>query len=216
MKLVGLIPAAGLSRRMGRPKLTLQIGDRTVIERVLDALHAGGVPQTLVVAGPQGAETLAPIIEPRSFAALMRLADETADMKATAEAGVRELKRRAAESGQTPNGVVFTPGDVPALGSELVERLVTAFANEPDKIHVPSASVEQTVKRGHPVVWPWRILAGEIGAIPPDRGLDFLLERNLGCVVDVAARPEELASDMDLPEDYERLKASIEGEPQKG
>ncbi len=38
-----LIPAAGKSARMGRPKLTLPLGGRTVLEHVVTALRRGGV-----------------------------------------------------------------------------------------------------------------------------------------------------------------------------
>ena len=50
----GLIPAAGKSRRMGRPKLTLPLAARTVLEAVLDTVRQGGVETVLVVVGPDG------------------------------------------------------------------------------------------------------------------------------------------------------------------
>ena len=58
--IVALIPAAGHSRRMGRPKLALPLGDRTVLEHVLTALRDGGVERILVVLGPHVAD-LGPI-----------------------------------------------------------------------------------------------------------------------------------------------------------
>ena len=45
----GIVLAAGMSSRMGRPKLILPWGDTTVIARVVDALQQGGVDEILVV-----------------------------------------------------------------------------------------------------------------------------------------------------------------------
>ena len=47
-----VVPAAGLSLRMGRPKLSLPLGGRTVLEYVVGALRQGGVDEVLVVVGP--------------------------------------------------------------------------------------------------------------------------------------------------------------------
>src|SRR5207237_3552168 len=49
---LALIPAAGKSTRMGRPKLALPLGGRTVLEHVVAALRDAGVEHVLVVVGP--------------------------------------------------------------------------------------------------------------------------------------------------------------------
>ena len=51
-----IIPAAGHSTRMGRPKLSLPLGERTVLEHVIAALRQGGVDHVLVVVAPHVAE----------------------------------------------------------------------------------------------------------------------------------------------------------------
>src|SRR5215468_2464915 len=47
-----IVPAAGRSVRMGRPKLVLTIGGQTVLARVVKALRAGGAGRVVVVAPP--------------------------------------------------------------------------------------------------------------------------------------------------------------------
>ena len=51
-----IVLAAGLSRRMGRFKLTLPWGDRTVIGQVVATLEAAGIEEIVVVAGHRGDE----------------------------------------------------------------------------------------------------------------------------------------------------------------
>ena len=48
-RLFAVIPAAGLSRRMGRPKLQLQLGGRSVLHHLLDRLVDARISDRLVV-----------------------------------------------------------------------------------------------------------------------------------------------------------------------
>src|SRR5712691_10446212 len=85
-----LIPAGGRSTRMGRPKLALPLGDRSVLERVVGSVRRAGVEHVLVVIGPHVPE-LVPLA--RSAGAHVLLLDaETADMRATIEHGLRWLE----------------------------------------------------------------------------------------------------------------------------
>ena len=49
MSLFAIVPAAGLSRRMGQPKLVMDLGGKTVIERLLTTLSHPAVDETIVV-----------------------------------------------------------------------------------------------------------------------------------------------------------------------
>ena len=51
--IAAIVPAAGLSQRMGEPKLLLPIGGIPVIARVIEALLAGGVDRALVITPPE-------------------------------------------------------------------------------------------------------------------------------------------------------------------
>ena len=46
-----IVPAAGLSTRMGRPKLLLPFGGEPLIVRVVNALRQGGAAPVVVVIG---------------------------------------------------------------------------------------------------------------------------------------------------------------------
>src|SRR5687767_7060979 len=49
-----VVPAAGASTRMGKPKLLLPWGQTTVLESTLAALQGGGVEAVVVVLAPDG------------------------------------------------------------------------------------------------------------------------------------------------------------------
>ena len=48
IRVAALVPAAGRSQRMGRPKLILGLGTESVIQRVVIALERGGAEPVLV------------------------------------------------------------------------------------------------------------------------------------------------------------------------
>ena len=52
MKLGAVVPAAGLSRRMGSEKVLLPFGDSTMLETVLARLAQAGVSRTVVILRP--------------------------------------------------------------------------------------------------------------------------------------------------------------------
>ena len=90
--ILAVVPAAGHSSRMGRPKLALPLGDRTVLEHVVAALRDGGAAHVVVVIGPHVPE-LVPLAE-SAGADVCRLPEATADMRATVEHGLRWLEDR--------------------------------------------------------------------------------------------------------------------------
>src|SRR5260370_33177634 len=79
MRTFGLIPAAGKSRRMGRPKMLLPLGETTVLEQVLSALRSARVEEILVVVAPD-ADALANLAA-AAHAHVLRLAADTPDMR---------------------------------------------------------------------------------------------------------------------------------------
>lgn len=200
LTLVALVPAAGRSRRMGRPKLTLGLGNESVIQRVVQALERGGASTVVVVAPPieePGAADLANHARAED-AHVVHLPGPTADMRATVEFGLGAI----AEHTPTPDGLILTPGDVPGLSAVLVRAVVRRFLASPDRIVVP----EHEGRRGHPVAIPWPT-ALSIPDLPPGVGVNALLDAHTPGVVAVALEDPTAILDMDTPEDYRRWAA---------
>src|SRR5205823_5578166 len=120
-----VIPAAGKSARMGRPKLALPLGGRTVLERVVASLREAGVEHVLVVIGPHVPQ-LAALAE-RAGAHVLQLAEETPDMRATVEAGLRWLEERFHPA--PDDRWLLVPADHPTLNPLLVRLLLRERAD---------------------------------------------------------------------------------------
>ena len=63
-----IVLAAGLSRRMGRFKLTLPWGDRTVIGQVVATLEAADVNEIIIVTGHRADEVAAALADTTAHA----------------------------------------------------------------------------------------------------------------------------------------------------
>lgn len=195
--ILAVVPAAGLSSRMGLPKLALPLGDRTVMERVVTALRTGGTDQVVVVIGPHVPE-LAPLAE-SAGAEVCRLAKPTADMRATVEHGLRWLEDR--HRPRPDDAWLLAPADHPTLDPGVVRSLCDTFARDPSKsILIPV----HTGRRGHPALIAWRHVAG-ILALPAGRGINAYLREHAGEAPEVPVAAAGVLCDLDTPEDYERL-----------
>jgi CTP:molybdopterin cytidylyltransferase MocA len=193
-----VVPAGGRSTRMGRPKLALPLGDRTVIEHVIEALRTGGADHVLVVVGPHALE-LVPLAE-SAGAEVCVLPEATADMRATVEHGLRRLEERHCP--QPDDAWLLAPADHPALDAGAVRALVAARADEPaQSIFIPV----HTGRRGHPALIAWRHVAG-LRAFPTGEGIDAYLRSHAGEMLEVPVANDGVLCDLDSPEDYERLR----------
>jgi molybdenum cofactor cytidylyltransferase len=194
---VALIPAGGRSARMGRPKLSLPLRGRTVLECVVAALRAGGVGRVLVVVAPHAAELVA--LAEAAGARVHLLPHETPDMRATVEEGLRWIERVWRPHPDEP--WLLVPADHPTLDPEVVRLLLREYDRRGDaSILVPV----HEGRRGHPVALAWHHVAG-IRRHPADEGLNTYLRRTAAATREIAVPSAEILRDLDTPEDYERL-----------
>src|SRR5215213_1058655 len=115
---LAIILAAGIGRRLGRihkgPKVLLEFGGRSLLERHLDALRSNGVAEIAVTVG-YGAETLRKILAGRA---------DTVDNPAYREGSIVSLwvQRVRLRAGRP---VLLMDGDV-LYDSRMIERLLAA------------------------------------------------------------------------------------------
>jgi molybdenum cofactor cytidylyltransferase len=201
--IAAIVPAAGLSTRMGRPKLTLPIDGVPLIARVVTALRQGGADTVVVVVPPAeqlGADAVAEAA--LTAGAVVVVAEQPPpDMRASVELGLAQLAL-----GPAPSTLLLVPGDSPGVSSELVNRVIVRAITAPDAIVRP----ESTGHRGHPVALPWS-LATEIPRLPPDAGVNTLIRANADRIIPVEVAEPRAFVDLDTPEDYNRWNALRRG-----
>lgn len=197
MHTFAIIPAAGLSRRMGQPKLALPLGGRTILECVVEAVRTGGVADVLVVLGP--ASAFLQHLAEMSGAQVHVLAEETPDMRATVEAGLARLAEQFVP--RIDDAWLLLPADHPTLASDVIQALLAAAETQPQhSIFVPTHGGQ----RGHPTLLRWPH-AEALRALPPDRGINAYIRAHAGETMELPWPSSDVLLDLDTPEDYRKL-----------
>jgi molybdenum cofactor cytidylyltransferase len=192
-----VIPAAGHSTRMGRPKLDLPIAGRPVLAHVVDALQQGGVDGAVVVLGPHVAHLAAAAPPAHAFI----LPAPTPDMRTTVEHGLRWLEEQFHPG--DADAWLLAPADHPTLAPEVVRLLLQARGEHPEQeIFVPTCGG----RRGHPTLLTWRTVAA-LRSHPRTEGLNTFIRGRAPAVREVPVDDPEVLADLDTPEDYQRLLA---------
>jgi molybdenum cofactor cytidylyltransferase len=199
-----LLPAAGKSARMGRPKLALPLAGRPVLAHVCDALRLGGVGRVLVVVNVVASPELRLIAEAAGVDVCPLYAD-TADMRATVEAGLSWIEDRYSPSAD--DRWLLTPADHPTLDAVMVRRLLDAGRDHLGRsILVPTFGG----RRGHPTLIAWRHVAG-LRTHPEGEGVNSYLRMQAAETLELPADSADVLADLDTPADYERLRQRWEG-----
>lgn len=191
-KITAIILAAGLSRRMGQPKMLLPWGETSVLGKVLSTLNQAGVEDLIVISG--GARQL---IE----AEVARLATDGLPVRAIFnpqyEAGEMMSSVRAglAAIGPQAEYALIALGDQPQLSVESARRVVEAAQRSDAQLVLPSFEM----RRGHPWLvrrdlWP-ELISAETGRA--------FLQAHASKILYVET-DETVMKDLDTPEDYQQ------------
>jgi molybdenum cofactor cytidylyltransferase len=198
--IVAIVPAAGKSQRMGKPKLLLPLGERRVIEHVLHALTQSPVDRTFVVL-PPGADELPAALREFERVEAVPLELPTSDMLSSVLAGLEHVETVLART--LPQAFLVALADQPTISPDLVRCIVDRFHRDGPSIIVPT----HCGKRGHPVLFSWSMLP-HIRAIPPGYGLNHLISELHRDIAECPVPESAVLSDLDTPDDYERLRSS--------
>lgn len=191
--IAAVVPAAGRSTRMGRPKLLIEFRGEPLIRRVVSALLDGGADRVVVVPPAVGTEAAAIADEASAAGAEVVIPEvQPAEMRDSVELGLAVL-----DADPRPTCILLTPADVPGIAAGLVGRLLEVSASQPDRIIVPT----RDGRRGHPIVLPWEI-AVRVRDLPDDAGVDRLVADHADRIVEVPVAAA--ISDLDTPADLDR------------
>ncbi len=184
--------AAGGSAHMGRSKLTLPLGDSTVIEQTLDNVLGADVAEVVLVVG-SAVDPILKLIGDRAVRVVVN-PDSRQGLSRSRAPGVAAASRQS-------DAVMVLLADQPFIDYATLDRLIQAFRAQNKGIVVPVFRG----KRGHPVIfstWYQEILIGQVG----DVGGRHLLVSYSEDVLEVEADSEAIFLDIDTEADYRALK----------
>ncbi|MBN1122497.1 MAG: nucleotidyltransferase family protein [Anaerolineae bacterium] len=185
-----IVLAAGLSVRMGRPKLLLPWGDdSTIIREVCRTAAACTVSEVIVVTGADR-EAIESQLTNLPVRTVFNPHFATNEMISSLQAGLLA-------AGGNIDACLVILGDLPGLSREIIEKVLAAYRADLGRIVVP---VYKDLS-GHPVLFDrafWPELARlEIGSAPR-----MVIEANRDDVYRLAIGNSAILRDIDTPDDY--------------
>ncbi len=185
-----IILAAGLSRRMGQPKMLLPWGDTSVIAAIVQKLVAAQIQPICVVVGALKDEIAAALGElPVQLVFNSRFQEDS--MVVSLQAGLARLPD------EIQAGLVVL-GDQPQLSVDVISLLLDAYHRSASALVVPSYQM----RRGH----PWlidRSLWAEVRNLAPGDTLRSFLNSNVEKIFYINTDLEAVIQDLDTPDDYD-------------
>ena len=181
-----IVPAAGAAARFGGPKLAVDVGGRTLLDRTIESLLDGGFTEVIVVVPPVAPwmSEIRSLRDPRVSTVVND--DPSRGMFSSIQAGVRAAMT-------APIGVL--PGDMPFVRVATITQLLAAAAGGTGSV-VP----RYDGRRGHPIVMPAAVRAA-IAAAPAGGNLKDVLTRPPQFRIDLDVDDPGVLRDVDRPED---------------
>lgn len=191
-KIAGILLAAGLSTRMGQPKMLLPWKGNTVIGHLLEKIALCPVDEIILVYGANQDEILkAAVTYP--VRTVFNPEFSNGSMLVSLQAGLRQISHAM-------GAFLVILGDQPAISPDTIKSMIGLYGSSPEKLIIPSYKMH----RGH----PWLIdisLKDEILALQEPQTLRDFLKKHEAEINYLVVNDPYVLEDMDTPEDYQRL-----------
>lgn len=167
MIVAAIILAAGSSTRFENGhKLLAEIDGIPLVRRVASALAQSSVGEITLITGANTSDVVKAAGSGRWRS--VENADTAKGLSSSLCLGIRNIDEHS-------DGVLVALGDMPGIGTELIDALLAAFKESKGRSIV--FPVAKDGQRGHPVVWP-RALFSALASLSGDTGGKTLLLEN--------------------------------------
>lgn len=205
--ITGILLAAGLSSRMGKPKQLLPFGNSTIIETVIDNMLASNFNDVRIVIG-HCADEIKTQIGNRQVKTLYN-PHYREGMLSSVKKGVESLNLEhasyASSSKQNESKLKDRDAfalmlvDQPFITSDLINKTINAYVNTEKGVTLPSYNY----RRGHPAIFHHKY-AKKILALDTDSGgVRSLFKTYADDIHYVSVDTDDVLRDIDNPDDYE-------------
>lgn len=184
MNIQGIVLAAGLSSRMKKYKMSLMIGNKTVIERCIESMY--DVCSRIIVVGGYNYDLISEILKPYRKVKVILNSNYMEGMFSSVKTGLKQV---------TSERFLLIPGDYAVINKSTYAQIIQSES----EIVSPTYSGEN----GHPIL----IDSTYIDDILYNKSYESL--RNfieLHKVTSVAVEDQGILMDIDNLEDYNRVK----------
>lgn len=195
----GIVLAAGMSKRLGRPKQLLNLGGKPVLERTLDACLGSRLERIYLILGYKHKEILAAISAKADHQNLRVIInrDYTKGQSASLRAGISEIRDTFASA-------MFVLGDQPLIDSSTLNLLLEHYWASDKNICAPFYKK----KRGNPTIFS-RMFYDEISRITGDTGARGIIENNPEQVLKIEVKRASFFHDIDTRNDYQTANSFL-------
>jgi molybdenum cofactor cytidylyltransferase len=187
-KIGAVVLAAGASSRMGSDKLLTELGGQPMVRRVVEAVLGSEASAVIVVTGHKADSVRKALAE--CSIRFINNPDFPSGLSSSLKLGLKTLPEDC-------DGAVIVLGDMPALRSALIDKLIGAFAPAEGRALCVAT---HGGKRGNPVLFARRFFE-EIESIEGDVGARGLIGAYPELVCEVEADSDAPLIDIDTPED---------------
>ena len=189
--IAAVVLAAGLSRRMGRPKMTLPWGETTVIGQVVQVLDQAGVNEIVVVTGGARQQVEAALSGlPVHVLFNPRFAED--EMLFSLKTGLSGL-------GAEFEAALVVLGDQPQVQPQVVRKILETYQQTGASLIIPSYQMH----RGHPWLLA-RSLWPSILDLQSDGTMRDFINQHAERISYLNVETPSVLRDLDTPEDYQR------------
>src|SRR5438270_4865472 len=194
-RVAAVVLAAGTSSRMGRNKLFLQLGGTSVLRRAVAAALEAGLDPVIVVLGHESDRARAELAG--SSCTTLVNPEYARGMNTSVGAGVAAVPGDAI-------GAVLMLADMPLVDAGMLRALIERHRESSAPLVVSTYGDVLA-----PPILYGRALFPELSALDPEGCGKRVVKQHRGEAVELSWPPSAL-SDLDVPEDVERVRAQME------
>ncbi len=188
-----IVLAAGLSRRMGKPKMLLAWEGKTVLETVVGALLNGGISHLVVVTGAERDQIIA-LMQPYPVRLVFNPSFRDGEMLHSLQVGLAALDPDV-------EAVFIVLGDQPQVQPATIHSIIEEYRKNRAALIIPSYQMH----RGHPWLVGRELWAELLDLRAPRTLRDFI--QNHETEIDyLNLETPTILADLDTPEDYQKFK----------